>query len=87
MTNITAPWANHPKQTACDAAAHIRALRSGGDGSVAKLHLQWIILSACRFNEAKLITHDEIDLLGKVWTLPSQRTKANRDYQMGATNV
>lgn len=87
MTVTSAPWANHQNQSTCDVAALRLALRSDGDDSMAKLQLQWIGLSACRFSEAQFITHDEIDLARKVWTIPAQRTKANRDHVVPITDA
>ncbi len=85
MTVTSALWATLHDQHSV--AALIRALRSDGDDIMAKLQLQWISLSACRFSEAQLITHDEIDLARKVRPIPAQRTKANRDHAVPITDA
>lgn len=80
MTDTTAHWATQQDQSSGGAAA-IRAMLSD-DSAV-----QWIALSGCRICEAQFITHGGIDLARKVWTIPAQRTNANRDHVVPITDA
>ncbi len=68
-----------------DIVAVIRNLRFNGPQTVAKLQLQWIALSACRANEAKLAKHCEINLDDMTWTIPANRRKVAQDLVVPIT--
>jgi integrase len=44
--------------------------------------LEFILLTAARSGEARKATWDEIDLEGKVWTVPSERMKNGKEHQV-----
>ena len=69
-----------------DIASLIRNLRSDGADSVANLQLQWIVLSACRANEAQLAKHCEINLNEMIWTIPASRRKVAQDLVVPITD-
>ncbi|MGY3603651.1 MULTISPECIES: tyrosine-type recombinase/integrase [unclassified Bradyrhizobium] len=48
------------------------------DTSDAARMLRWIILTACRFNEAREMDTDEVR--GDLWTIPAGRTKSEREH-------
>lgn len=48
------------------------------DTSDAAGMLRWIILSACRFSEARLM--DSTEVKGDLWTIPAGRTKSEREH-------
>ncbi len=44
--------------------------------------LEFVLLTACRSGEARLATWSEIDLEGKVWSIPAERMKAGRPHRV-----
>jgi integrase len=44
--------------------------------------LEWIILTACRSAEARGATWDEIDLKNRIWTIPADRMKMDREHRV-----
>ncbi|HUE79585.1 MAG TPA: integrase arm-type DNA-binding domain-containing protein [Sphingomicrobium sp.] len=50
--------------------------------AMSSLCLQFIILTACRSGEARGAIWSEIDLKGRVWTLPPARTKMDREWRV-----
>lgn len=44
--------------------------------------VEFIMLTAVRSGEARLATWDEIDLDGRVWTIPADRMKAGREHRV-----
>lgn len=90
-----ARWRGHldsvlPKPTKLKKVKHFAALpwREMGsfmaelrkrDGMAARA-LEFIILTAARSGEARLATWVEIDLDGKVWTIPAERMKAGKEH-------
>lgn len=53
--------------------------------SLSALALQFTILTACRTNEFIGATWDELDLKKKIWTIPAERMKANREHRVPLT--
>ncbi len=64
------PYAEHPKFMA--------SLR--GDNSDSSLVLQFIILTAARYNEGAKVVWEEIDKRSKLWTVPAARMKGKRQH-------
>jgi len=54
----------------------------GGRGATAALALEFLILGAARSNEVVGALWNEIDLEGKVWTVPATRMKAGREHRV-----
>lgn len=52
---------------------------------VAALALEFLILTATRSGEVRGATWDEVDLEGKVWTIPAARMKAGRAHRLPLT--
>ncbi|WP_286817272.1 tyrosine-type recombinase/integrase [Desulfobacter sp. UBA2225] len=44
--------------------------------------LEWIILTACRSSEARGATWDEIDMVNRIWVIPSERMKMDREHRV-----
>lgn len=57
-------------------------LRAGSARPATRLCLEWVILTACRSGEARGATWAEIDLGGRLWTIPAQRMKAGRAHRV-----
>lgn len=86
ITNLTSAMASAQK-AACthDIAAIIRNLRLDGPQTVAKVQLQWIALSGCRANEARLAKNCEISLDNMTWTIPANYRKVAQDLVVPIT--
>ena len=50
--------------------------------SVATRALAFTILTAARNGEARAVTNDELDIKGKIWTIPDSRMKADREHRV-----
>jgi len=50
--------------------------------SVSALALEFLVLTAARTSEVIAATWDEIDLKEKVWTIPANRMKAEREHSV-----
>jgi integrase len=57
--------------------ARLRAM-----GGLAPMALEFTILTAARTGEVLGATWDEIDLDGKVWTIPAERMKAGKEHRV-----
>ena len=44
--------------------------------------LEFVILTACRSGEARQAVWDEFDLENAIWTIPSSRTKTNKEHRV-----
>ena len=51
-----------------------------------RLCLQLIILTACRYGEARHATWDEIERESSTWIMPKARTKARREHKVPLSN-
>jgi integrase len=71
---------HHAALPYADVPAFIARLRAQKGLSALGLELQ--ILTACRSGEALAARWDEIDLAGKVWTIPAARTKAGKIHRV-----
>ena len=65
-----------------EVADAIAAVRASAAWAGLKLVFEFLVLTATRSAEARLITWDEIDLDARVWTLPAARTKAGREHRV-----
>lgn len=66
-----------------DLPEFIRTLRQRQDSSVAAVALEFLILTAARTDEVRgMPLRGEIDWENKVWTIPAERMKAERDHQV-----
>lgn len=60
-------------------------LSSLGDSAVERL-IRFVLLTAVRSGEARLAEWGEIDLSGKIWTIPKERTKTGRELIVPLTD-
>jgi integrase len=78
------PAARQPKHHAAlpyaEVGAFMAALRERD--SVAARMLEFTILTAARTGEALLAKWSEVDLAGRVWTIPAKRMKANKAHRV-----
>ena len=63
------------------AAALERVRRSNAHPST-KLGFEFLVLTAARSGEVRLMTWDEVDLDGGLWTVPASRMKAGREHRV-----
>jgi len=50
--------------------------------AMSAMALEWIILTACRSGEARGATWDEININDKIWIIPAQRMKMDREHKV-----
>jgi integrase len=67
-----------------DMPAFVRSLRSAqADGeALSPSVIEFIVLTACRENEAVAMQWREIDWQERVWTLPASRSKTGREHRV-----
>ncbi len=66
-----------------DVAAAIETVRASKSGQPAvKLAFEFLVLTAARSGEVRLATWDEMDVAGRVWTVPALRMKAKREHRV-----
>ena len=53
--------------------------------SVSARALEFLILSACRQSEVRLMAWSEVDLKARLWTIPAQRMKARKEHRVPLT--
>jgi len=71
---------HHAAMPYADIPAFWKAL--AGVGGVGARALEFTILTACRSGEARGALWDEIDLSGKIWTIPKERMKAGKAHRV-----
>ena len=80
--NGSAPKQHHRALHHSEVADAIASVRASGAAMATKLLLEFIVLTAVRSGEARLATWDEIDLAGRVWTVPAERMKSGREHRV-----
>ena len=60
----------------------IEAVRASGAGAAVKLAFEFLILTAARSGEVRLMTWSEIDMDAAIWTIPADRMKAGREHRV-----
>ena len=68
-----------PYSEVADAVARIRTSEAG---MLVKLAFEFLILTATRSGEVRGAEWGEVDLEGRVWTIPAVRTKRSRDHRV-----
>src|SRR6185437_8575016 len=76
---------HHPALPYAEAPGFMTTL-ADVDGMGAKA-LRFTILTASRSSETRLATWDEFDFNAKVWTVPAERMKAERDHRVPLTDA
>lgn len=71
---------HHEAVTLDDLGAFVRDLRQR-DGIAAQA-LEFLILTAARSGEVRGATWAEIDMAGRVWTIPPERMKASKEHRV-----
>lgn len=71
----------HQKALSVEGAAAFMVLLREREGSAARA-LEWLVLTACRSNEARGARWSEIDLAAKVWTIPGSRMKSGKEHRV-----
>ena len=64
-----------------DVAAAIETVRNGSAQPAVRLAFEFLVLTAARSGEVRLATWDEMDVAGRVWTVPALRMKAKREHR------
>ncbi|MDC3058229.1 site-specific integrase [Litorivicinus sp.] len=77
------PVRHQPAMPYSDVPAFIRRLQARD--SVSARGLEFLILSACRQSEVRLMTWCEINLEARLWTIPAHRMKARREHRVPLT--
>ena len=66
-----------------DVAVAIETVRASSSPQPAvKLAFELLVLTAARSGEVRLATWDEMDVAGRVWTVPALRMKAKREHRV-----
>ena len=65
-----------------DVAAAIETVRASRSSAVVKLAFEFQVLTAARPGEVRGARWDEIDMAGRVWTIPATRMKASREHRV-----
>jgi integrase len=63
-----------------EVAEFLARLRAGGGDRMARMALEWIVLTAARSGEARLARWSEINEGQALWTIPAERMKARRPH-------
>lgn len=63
-----------------DVAEFVSRLRS--DGNVTAKALEFVILTACRSDDARVAVWSQIDLVEQVWTIPASTMKTAREFRI-----
>ena len=74
------PVVHHAALPYADLPAFMGLLK--GKEGVAARALEFTLLTAARTNEALRATWDELDLAGRVWTVPAGRMKAGKEHRV-----
>ena len=65
-----------------DVASAIKTVRASTATRAVKLAFELLVLTAARSGEVRLATWDEIDTVGRVWTIPATRMKVHREHRV-----
>ena len=68
-----------------DVAALIGTVRASRATRAVTLAFEFLALTATRSAEVRLATWDETDTAGRVWTIPAERMKMNREHRVPLT--
>ena len=65
-----------------EVAGALEAVRGSSVWIGTRLAFEFQVLTAARSREARLATWNEIDLVARVWTIPAERMKAQREHRV-----
>ena len=70
-----------------EVAAALEAVEASRASLPVKACLRFVVLTACRSGEARGATWGEIDVDNRVWRIPADRMKAQRDHRVPLTDA
>ena len=73
---------HHPALFYNGVSAFLHDLRTTEAVVSAKLAFEFLILTATRTSEVLQMTWEEVDLVGRTWTIPATRMKASREHRV-----
>ncbi len=65
-----------------DVAAAVKTVRASRARQPVKLAFEFLVVTAARSGEVRLATWEEMDVAGRVWTVPAERMKMNREHRV-----
>ena len=65
-----------------EVAATLERVRQSNAHPSTKLGFEFLVLTAARSGEVRLMTWDEVDFDGCLWTVPGSRMKAGREHRV-----
>ena len=65
-----------------DVAAAIETVRASRSTGAVKLAFEFLVVTAARSGEVRLATWEEMNVAGRVWTIPAERMKMNREHRV-----
>ena len=65
-----------------DVAAALETVRASRSTRAVKLAFEFLIVTATRSGEVRLATWEEMNVAGRVWTIPAERMKMNREHRV-----
>ena len=65
-----------------DVGTFLSRLRAGNAPHAARLALEFLILTATRTSEVRLMIWDEVDTQSRTWTVPAMRMKMRREHRI-----
>jgi integrase len=78
---------HHPALPYDQLPGFMAELRDHEDEDEVSRALQFVILTACRTNEARLAGWLEIDRANKIWTIPASRMKTGNEHRVPLTDA
>lgn len=74
--------AHHPALPYAQLPAFMKALRTSPTDPVTRLALEFLILTAARSGEVRMMEWDEVDVEAATWTVPAARMKARKEHRV-----
>ena len=65
-----------------DVAAAVATVRASKATRAVKLAFEFLVVTATRSGEVRLATWEEMNVAGRVWTIPAERMKMNREHRV-----
>ena len=65
-----------------DVAAALETVRASKSTRAVKLAFEFLVVTAARSGEVRLATWEEMNVAGRVWTIPAERMKMNREHRV-----
>ena len=65
-----------------DVAAAVEKVRASRSTRAVKLAFEFLVVTVARSGEVRLATWEEVNVAGRVWTIPAERMKMNREHRV-----